>query len=105
GGVKVIDFGIAKAKGRLGRTAVGMVKGTGGYMSPEQVRGHELDGRSDLFSAGGLLHEMLCGQRLFSAPGDAAMMLQIVEGEIPPPRTINPAVPEALEAVVLRALS
>ncbi|MBN1210419.1 MAG: protein kinase [Myxococcaceae bacterium] len=105
GGVKVIDFGIAKAKGRLGRTAVGMVKGTGGYMSPEQVRGHELDGRSDLFSAGVLLYEMLCGQRLFNAPGDAAMMMQIVEGEIPPPRTINPAVPEALDAVVMRALT
>jgi serine/threonine protein kinase, bacterial len=105
GGVKVIDFGIAKAKGRLGRTAVGMVKGTGGYMSPEQVRGHELDGRSDLFSAGVLLHEMLCGQRLFNAPGDAAMMMAIVEGEIPPPRSINPAVPEALEAVVMKALT
>jgi len=105
GGVKVIDFGIAKAKGRLGRTAVGMVKGTGGYMSPEQVRGQELDGRSDLFSAGVLLHEMLCGQRLFNAPGDAAMMMQIVEGEIPSPRSINPAVPEALEAVVMKALT
>jgi serine/threonine-protein kinase len=105
GGVKVIDFGIAKAKGRLGRTAVGMVKGTGGYMSPEQVRGHELDGRSDLFSAGVLLHEMLCGQRLFNAPGDAAMMMQIVHGEILSPRTVNPAVPEALEAVVMKALN
>ncbi|WP_342742565.1 serine/threonine-protein kinase [Stigmatella erecta] len=105
GGVKVIDFGIAKAKGRLGRTAVGMVKGTGGYMSPEQVRGQELDGRSDLFCAGVLLHEMLCGQRLFNAPGDAAMMLQIVEGDLPSPRQVNPAVPEALSAVVMRALN
>jgi len=105
GGVKVIDFGIAKAKGRLGRTAVGMVKGTGGYMSPEQVRNHELDGRSDLFSAGVLLRTDLCGRRLFNAPGDAAMMLQIVQGEIPPPRTINPNVPQPLEAVVLRALT
>ncbi|WP_225414213.1 serine/threonine-protein kinase [Stigmatella hybrida] len=105
GGVKVIDFGIAKAKGRLGRTAVGMVKGTGGYMSPEQVRGQPLDGRSDLFCAGVLLHEMLCGQRLFNAPGDAAMMLQIVEGELPSPRQVNPEVPEALSAVVMRALT
>jgi serine/threonine-protein kinase len=105
GGVKVIDFGIAKAKGRLGRTAVGMVKGTGGYMSPEQVRGQELDGRSDLFSAGVLLHEMLCGQRLFNAPGDAAMMMQIVHGDIASPRSVNPAVPEALDAVVMKALN
>ncbi|MDC0708331.1 serine/threonine protein kinase [Stigmatella sp. ncwal1] len=105
GGVKVIDFGIAKAKGRLGRTAVGMVKGTGGYMSPEQVRGQELDGRSDLFCSGVLLHEMLCGQRLFNAPGDAAMMLQIVEGDLPTPHELNPEVPEALSAVVMRALT
>jgi serine/threonine protein kinase, bacterial len=105
GGVKVIDFGIAKAKGRLGRTAVGMVKGTGGYMSPEQVRGHELDGRSDLFASGVLLYEMLCGRRLFDAPGDAAMMMQIVEGDIPYPRTINPKVSLQLESVVMRALS
>ncbi|HVG57967.1 MAG TPA: protein kinase [Hyalangium sp.] len=105
GGVKVIDFGIAKAKGRLGRTAVGMVKGTGGYMSPEQVRGHELDGRSDLFSTGVLLHEMLTGQRLFNAPGDAAMMMQIVHGEVSSPRAVNPAVPEALDAVVMKALN
>jgi serine/threonine-protein kinase len=104
GGVKIIDFGIAKAKGRLGRTAVGMVKGTGGYMSPEQVRGQELDGRSDLFSAGVLLFEMLTGRRLFKAQGEGPMMLQIAQGEIPPPRTINPNIPEALEAVVLRAL-
>ncbi|HEX8705280.1 MAG TPA: protein kinase, partial [Myxococcaceae bacterium] len=105
GGVKVIDFGIAKAKGRLGRTAVGMVKGTGGYMSPEQVRNRELDGRSDLFSSGVLLYEMLTGRRLFNAAGDAAMMLQIVEGEIPLPRSVNPNIPEALEAVVMKALA
>ncbi|GHG91973.1 hypothetical protein GCM10012319_53400 [Comamonas sp. KCTC 72670] len=106
GVVKVIDFGIAKARGRLGRTQVGTVKGTSGYMSPEQVRGvATLDGRSDLFSVGVMLHEMLCGQRLFSGPHEAAVMLQIVEADIPPPRSINPDVPEALEAVVLRALS
>ena len=105
GVVKVIDFGIAKARGRLGRTQVGMVKGTSGYMSPEQVRGASLDGRSDLFSVGVMLHELLCGQRLFNGPHEAAVMLQIVEGDIPAPRGINPDVPEALEAVALRALA
>ena len=104
GVVKVIDFGIAKARGRLGRTQVGMVKGTSGYMSPEQVQNTALDGRSDLFSVGVMLHEMLCGQRLFNGPHEAAVMLQIVEGDIPAPRSINPDVPEALEAVALRAL-
>ncbi|NMO21464.1 protein kinase [Pyxidicoccus fallax] len=105
GVVKVIDFGIAKARGRLGRTQVGMVKGTSGYMSPEQVRGSPLDGRSDLFSVGVMLHELLCGQRLFNGPHEAAVMLQIADGDIPAPRSINPEVPEALEAVAMRALA
>jgi serine/threonine-protein kinase len=106
GVVKVIDFGIAKARGRLGRTQVGMVKGTSGYMSPEQVRGATtLDGRSDLFSVGVMMHELLTGQRLFQGPHEAAVMLQIVEGAIPSARALNPDVPEALEAVVMRALA
>ncbi|MBN1210418.1 MAG: serine/threonine protein kinase [Myxococcaceae bacterium] len=104
GVVKVIDFGIAKAKGRIARTRVGMVKGTSGYMSPEQVRGQDLDGRSDLFTTGVLLHEMLCGQRLFDTSDEDAMMRQIANADIPPPRSINPDVPEALDAVVMRAL-
>ncbi|MBU8899419.1 serine/threonine protein kinase [Corallococcus sp. H22C18031201] len=105
GVVKVIDFGIAKARGKLGRTQVGTVKGTSGYMSPEQVRNQALDGRSDLFSAGVMLHELLTGQRLFNGPHEAAVMMQIVSDEIPSPRSLNPAVPEALDAVVMRALA
>jgi serine/threonine-protein kinase len=105
GVVKVIDFGIAKAKGRIARTHVGMVKGTSGYMSPEQVRGLDLDGRSDLFTAGVLLHEMLCGRRLFDTSNEEAMMRQIANADIEPPRTLNPDVPEALSAVVMRALA
>ncbi|RKH16958.1 serine/threonine protein kinase [Corallococcus sp. CA047B] len=105
GVVKVIDFGIAKARGKLGRTQVGTVKGTSGYMSPEQVRDKGLDGRSDQFSTGVMLHELLVGQRLFSAPGEAAVMMQIVDGDIPVPRSLNAAIPEALEAVVLKSLS
>jgi len=105
GVVKVIDFGIAKAKGRIARTRVGMVKGTSGYMSPEQVRGQELDGRSDLFTAGVLLHEMLCGQRLFDTSDEDAMMRQIANAEIAPPRANNPDVPESLDSVVMRALA
>ncbi len=105
GVVKVIDFGIAKARGRIARTAVGMVKGTSGYMSPEQVRGHDLDGRSDLFTAGVLLHELLCGQRLFDTVDEIAMMKQIAHGDVPPPSSRNPEVPEALDVVVMRALA
>jgi serine/threonine-protein kinase len=105
GVVKVIDFGIAKAKGRIARTRVGMVKGTSGYMSPEQVRGQDLDGRSDLFTAGVLLHEMLVGQRLFDTSDEDAMMRQIANAEIAPPRANNPDVPESLDSVVMKALA
>jgi len=104
GQVKVIDFGIAKAKGRLNRTQVGIVKGTSGYMSPEQVRNETLDGRTDLFAAGVMLHEMLVGERLFTGPTDAAMMIKIVEGPAQDPSVVNPHVPEALASVVLKML-
>ncbi|WP_375765832.1 protein kinase [Archangium gephyra] len=106
GHVKVIDFGIAKAKGRLGRTQVGMVKGTTGYMSPEQVQGSEqLDGRSDLFCAGIILHELLCGRRLFSGAHEGEVMLKIADAAVPSPSSLNPRVPEALSQVVMRALA
>ncbi len=105
GQVKVIDFGIAKARGRLNRTQVGVVKGTSGYMSPEQVKNEPLDGRTDLFAAAVMLHELLAGERLFTAPTDAAMMIKIVDAEVPSPAVNNPYVGDALAQVVLKALS
>ncbi len=105
GDVKMIDFGIAKAKNRLNRTQVGIVKGTSGYMSPEQVKGEQLDGRTDLFAAAVMLHELLTGQRLFTASNDAAMMLKIAQADVPHPKSLNPKVPDALDAVVMKALS
>ena len=105
GQVKVIDFGIAKARGRLNRTQIGVVKGTSGYMSPEQVKNEPLDGRTDLFAAAVMLHELLAGERLFAAPTDAAMMLKIVEGEVSVPSEVNPYVSPALSDVVLKGLS
>ena len=105
GECKVIDFGIAKARGRLGRTQVGVVKGTSGYMSPEQVRNEPLDGRSDLFCTATMLYEMLIKERLFAVAGEVQMMLKIAEEEIPPPHTVNPEIPEALSMVVYKALS
>ncbi|MDX2011964.1 MAG: protein kinase [Myxococcaceae bacterium] len=104
GDVKVIDFGIAKAKGRLNRTQVGIVKGTSGYMAPEQVKNEQLDGRSDLFATAVMLHEMLCGERLFTAPTDAGMMLKIVEFDAPAPSQVNQYVSDAFSAVVLKGL-
>jgi len=105
GDVKMIDFGIAKAKGRLNRTQVGIVKGTSGYMSPEQVRNETLDGRTDLFAAAVMLHELITNTRLFTAPSDAAMMMKIVEGEVQQPKNLNPEVTKALNDVVMKGLA
>lgn len=104
GTVKVIDFGVAKARNRLGRTMVGQLKGTTAYMSPEQARGKELDGRSDLFSLGIVLHEALCGQRLFQAPHEAAVMVKILEEPLVRPSDVDADVPEELSDVVMKAL-
>jgi serine/threonine-protein kinase len=105
GVVKLLDFGIAKAKGSLGRTSAGMVKGTTGYMSPEQVRGDELDGRSDVFSVGVMLHELVTGRRLFAADTELEEMKLILEAPIPKPVDLEPMVPAALSDVVMQALA
>ena len=68
GAVKITDFGIAKARHKLGKTAIGAIKGTYGYMSPEQLAGHPVDSRSDLFSTGILLFELLTGCLLYTSP-------------------------------------
>ncbi len=104
--VKVIDFGIAKARGSVRKTREGLIKGSHGYMSPEQVRGDALDGRSDLFSAGVLLHELLTGRKLFRVESDLLLTMQrILFDDIPPPHEQNPEVPPALSSVVMRSLA
>ena len=104
GTVKVVDFGIAKARSRLIRTKMGMVKGTNGYMSPEQVRNAPVDGRTDLFASAVVLYELLTKQRLFSASTDLLTMKKVAEGEISPPQELNAALPSDLCAVVMKAL-
>ena len=105
GDVKLIDFGIAKAETRLQRTQSGILKGKFSYMSPEQVQGQPIDRRSDVFAAGVLLWELLCGRKLFTAETDLALLDKVRCAEVPPPRSIVPEIPEALEAVVLKALT
>nr|QKW93793.1 serine/threonine protein kinase [Vitiosangium cumulatum] len=105
GVVKLLDFGIAKARDGVVRTQAGMVKGTTGYMSPEQVRGEPLDGRSDLFAAGVMLHEMLTGQRLFGGSSEHQEMMMILEAPIPVPTAKVPEVPPEVSTVVLKALA
>nr|WP_305070922.1 serine/threonine-protein kinase [Myxococcus sp. AS-1-15] len=104
GMVKLLDFGIAKAKNSLERTHAGTVKGTTGYMSPEQVRGEKLDGRSDLFSVGVMLHEMLTGARLFAGRTERDEMMKILEAPIPWPSHVTPHVSEQISKVVMQAL-
>lgn len=104
GAVKLLDFGIAKAKNALARTNVGTVKGTAGYMSPEQVRGEPLDGRSDLFSLGITLWELVTGRRLFHGASEIEEMKLILGADIPAPAAIEASVPEALSKVILKAL-
>ncbi|MFP2960661.1 protein kinase domain-containing protein [Myxococcus sp. 1LA] len=104
GVVKLLDFGIAKAKDSLERTNVGTVKGTTGYMSPEQVRGEKLDGRSDLFSVGVMMHELITGARLFAGKNERDEMMKILDAPVPWPSTVAPHVPEEVSKVVMRAL-
>jgi serine/threonine protein kinase len=105
GVTKLLDFGIAKSLARASRTAVGMVKGTSGYMSPEQILGEPLDARSDLFSLGVVLHECLTGMRLFYAKQADAMMNAVLKADVPPPSRINKDVPPELDAIVLKSLA
>ncbi len=105
GHLKVIDFGIAKATSNKLRTETGRVKGKLGYMSPESVTGRHLDARSDLFSVGVVAHELLTVRPLFSSRSDYETLRKIQASEVVPPSVYNPAVPEDLDDVVLRALA
>lgn len=105
GAVKLLDFGIAKARGSLGRTTAGMVKGTTGYMSPEQVRGETLDGRSDVFCLGVVLFELLTGKRLFAAETETEEMERILASAIPRPDALQRKIPAPLVELVMTALS
>jgi eukaryotic-like serine/threonine-protein kinase len=105
GEVKIIDFGIAKAAGKAGRTQAGILKGKFGYMSPEQVQGMEIDRRSDVFGVGICLYELLTSERLFVGESDFATLEKVRNVDIMPPSTYNRRVPEELEQIVLKALA
>lgn len=101
GVVKVVDFGIAKAIERSLVSRSGSLKGKVSYMSPEQVHGHGLDGRSDLFAAGIVLHEILTGQRLFVGQTEAATLSRLLTQPIPRPSSLNDQVPADLDTIVM----
>ncbi|MCA9670628.1 MAG: serine/threonine protein kinase, partial [Myxococcales bacterium] len=105
GEVKLADFGIAKATHKLGNTEAGVVKGTYGYMSPEQLLGDVVDHRTDIFSCGILLYEMLTGRRLFGGGSELEAMERVKEARVQAPSTMSSRVPSALDPIVARALA
>jgi serine/threonine-protein kinase len=104
GTVKLIDFGIAKAKSQVHDTEAGSMKGKFAYMAPEQFQGGAIDGRTDLFSISVVLWEAIAGQRLFRADSAAETMRMICSGARPSLRTIRPEVSAELEALIARGL-
>ena len=106
GRVKLTDFGVARIQnsGEATRTQGTMV-GTLKYMSPEQIQGHPVDARADLFAAGIVLYQLLTGKRAFDAETDFALIQQIISHEPAAPSQLNPQLPPALDAVMARALA
>ena len=105
GEVKVTDFGVASALGRLTDSLAGRLHGKISYMSPEQAAGEALDRRSDLYSAGIVCWEMLTGRRLFDGASDTEVLRKVQEGDVVPPSSVVPGLPPAVDGVVLRALA
>ncbi|MDG0815581.1 serine/threonine-protein kinase [Bdellovibrio svalbardensis] len=105
GEVKIIDFGIAKAETQMEATKAGTLKGKYGYMSPEQADGQNIDPRTDIFSMGIVLWELLANDRLFTSNSEAAILRKIRECQVPSIRKINPSIPPELERIVNKALA
>jgi CHASE2 domain-containing sensor protein len=102
--VKVTDFGIARITDSS-KTKTGMVLGTPSYMSPEQLAGKKIDGRSDLFSLGVMLYQMSCGKLPFEGDSMAQLMFRIANEPHPDIRSVNPALPDCVVAIIDKALT
>jgi TonB family protein len=105
GDVKLCDFGIAKAVTKAGQTQMGALKGKLQYMSPEQAMGRPVDPRSDVFSLGTVLFEMLTGVRLFDGDSEMSVLEAVRQVKVRPPRQVNSAVPREVDDVVMHALA
>ncbi|HEY0591920.1 MAG TPA: TonB family protein, partial [Thermoanaerobaculia bacterium] len=105
GDIKLCDFGIAKATSRVSHTQTGALKGKLQYMSPEQASGKPIDRRSDIFSLGSVLFEMLAHRKLFAGENEASVLDQVREAHVEPPSKWNDDVPKELDRIVLRALA
>jgi eukaryotic-like serine/threonine-protein kinase len=104
GHIKIADFGIAHVE-KSDLTRTGTLLGTPAYMSPEQFMGHPVDGRSDLFSCGVILYQLLTGEKPFSGESTTTIMYKVLQEEPVPPSQLNLALPPALDAVIKKALA
>jgi len=104
GAIKVLDFGIARMKGRLAETRATELKGKLGYMAPEQITGRDVDLRVDVWALGVTLWEATCGKRLFTSKSLDEGVRNVTLGEIPRPGSLDPAFPRTLERIILGAL-
>lgn len=105
GEIRIIDFGIAKAESKIETTRAGTLKGKFGYMSPEQAEGYEVDFRTDIFSLGIVLWELLANDRLFVANSEINTLKKIRECHIPSLRKLDPSIPSELERITMKALA
>ena len=106
GVLKVMDFGVARlAERSTANTEAGLVLGTPAYMPPEQLMGEQVDARSDLYAAGVVLYECLTGQLPFQAGSVISLVAKLLKEDARPPQEVNPEIPPALSALVLRLLA
>lgn len=105
GDVKVADFGVARSALQQSRTATGVLKGKLSYMSPEQLEGESIDARSDIYSLGVVLHELITRRRMYGGLSDVQTLRQILNASPPAPSIENPSVDRELEDIVMRALA
>jgi serine/threonine-protein kinase len=104
GAVKVVDFGIASAVGKVHKTRSGVIRGKVAYMSPEQLRGDDVDRRTDVWALGVTLWELCTRRRLFRKPNHGATIEAVLNEPIPSPRELAAEIPPEIAAVVMRAL-
>lgn len=104
GDIKLCDFGIAKAASKASHTRAGALKGKLQYMSPEQAWGKDLDHRSDIFSLGLVLYEMITGRKAFAGDSELSILEQVRSPKLLSPREIDPSVPAQLDRIVMKAL-
>jgi serine/threonine-protein kinase len=105
GVARLVDFGVAKATGRLQTTSEGQIKGKLSYMPPEQIQGQAVDRRADLYATGVVLWEMLTGERLFLGENQGNTIQRVLLGDVAPPSQLVPGLSSALDDVVLCALA